>query len=126
MDSVDYRPLTAEELEILVWLLDHGPREAKNFLPQLDVLRARKYCKCGCPSIEFSVPVDAAYIETRMRVSFTGRSGKYEVGLMLVARAGVLSELEVHTFGENDGPFTLPNIASLKPQRLGNSTASSS
>ena len=100
-----------------MWLLEHGPSEARNFIPQLDDLSARNNCKCGCPSIEFSVPVESPYIDVPMgmRVHFTGKADGDDVELMLTAVSGVLSELEVYTYGENEGPFGLPEIATLKP-----------
>jgi hypothetical protein len=50
-----------------------------------------------------------------LRVHFTGRTNGYDVGLMLIAGSGVLSELEAYTYGENEGPFGLPEVATLKP-----------
>ena len=102
---------------MIVWLLEHGPSDARNFLPQLDVISVRNCCDCGCPSIEFDVPLEAPYIETpsEMRAYFTGATESHEVGLMLIAGGGVLSELEVYTFGESDGPFGLPDIGTLQP-----------
>jgi hypothetical protein len=50
-----------------------------------------------------------------MRAHFLGRSGDDEVGLMLTAGSGVLSGLEVYTFGEVDHPFDLPAINTLRP-----------
>jgi hypothetical protein len=38
-----------------------------------------------------------------------------DVGVMLRAAEGKLSYLEVYCFGENDGPFSLPDISTLKP-----------
>jgi hypothetical protein len=63
-----------QEQELIVWLLEHGRSYATNFLPQLDVMSARNSCGCGCPSIEFSVPLVVPYIETPqgMRANFTG------------------------------------------------------
>ncbi len=63
------------------------------------------------------MPLDALYIDVPlgMRASFTGTADAYEVGLTLVAGSGVLSELEVYTFGGNDGPFGLPELETLKP-----------
>jgi len=46
---------------------------------------------------------------------FTGTADGYDIGLMLVAGSGVPSELEVYTYGGNDGPFGLPQIDTLKP-----------
>ena len=106
-----------QEHELIVWLLEHNTPDARNFLPQLDVMSARSSCDCGCPSIEFSVPLEAPFIETPlgMRAFFSGLTEGREVGLMLIAGGGVLSELEVYTFGDSDGPFGLPDIATLKP-----------
>jgi hypothetical protein len=98
------------------YLFGSSSMVARNFLPQLDIIQARNNCTCGCPSIEFNVPVEAPYIETpqAMRACFTGRSDEYEVGLMLVAGFGVLSELEIYVFGENEGPFGLPEVGTIK------------
>lgn len=59
MEDAEYRALGGRERDLLVWLLEHGPTDATNFIPQLDVIEARNSCSCGCPSIEFSVPVDS-------------------------------------------------------------------
>jgi hypothetical protein len=117
MAAGNYRPLTVREHEVLVWLLEHCPTDARNFLRQLDLISARSSCDSGCPSIEFSVPVDATYIDAPMgmRADFKGTADGYELGLTLVAGSGVLSELEVYTFGGNDGPFGLPELETLKP-----------
>lgn len=117
MEVTDYRPLTDKERTLLAWLLEHGPIHATNFLPQLAIIEARSSCSCGCPSIEFSVPVDSPFIDSpqAMRAHFVGRLGDDEVGLMLAAGNGVLSELEVSIFGEVDHPFDLPAIDTLQP-----------
>ena len=117
MEAAEYRPLSDKERELLVWLLEHGPINATNFLPQLGIIEARSSCSCGCPSIEFSVPVDSPFVDSPqgMRAHFLGRSGEDEVGLMLTAGSGVLSGLEVYTFGEVDHPFDLPAINTLRP-----------
>jgi hypothetical protein len=114
MEAADYRPLSDKERELLVWLLEHGPIDATNFLPQLGIIEACS--SCSCPSIEFSVPADSSFIDSPqgMRAHFLGRSGEDEVGLMLTAGSGVLSELEVYTFGEVDHPFDLPAIDTLR------------
>ena len=53
-----------------------------------------------------------------MRAYFLGRSGEDEVGLTLTAGSGVLSGLEVYTFGEVDHPFDLPTIKHLTAGKL--------
>jgi hypothetical protein len=115
MDGTDYRPLTAEEQALLIWLLEHGIPDAKNFLPQVNTLRARSSCACGCPSIEFIVPLDAPYIATTRGTlaAFTGKSGGVDIVLALFAGGGVLSKLDVSAIGETDRPFGLPPVESL-------------
>jgi hypothetical protein len=117
VEAGEYRPLSDKEHELLVWLLEHGPINATNFLSQLEVLEARSSCRCGCPSIAFNVPLDSPFIDSPqgMRAYFLGRSGEDEVGLTLTAGFGVLSELEIYTFGEVDRPVDLPAIDTLRP-----------
>jgi hypothetical protein len=112
-----YRPLTREEHEFLTWLLKHSQPEATDFLPQLEVLKARSSCDCGCPSIEFTVPIEAPYIEParQVEIKFSGMSGEVSVGLFLLTGGGVLSELEVFSFGGVDHPFGLPDVNKLQP-----------
>jgi hypothetical protein len=62
MEAADYRPLQPRERELLIWLLEHGPVGAKNFLPQLEVIEARS--SCSCPSIEFRVPLASPFINS--------------------------------------------------------------
>ena len=117
MIETEYRPLHPDERAILVWLLTNGPDDAKEFLPQLEFLQARRYCKCGCPSIEFSLPLEVSQAGTppiSLRTNVLGKSGNYDVGVMLVAGYGVLSELELYTFEDRVEPFDLPTIDSLK------------
>jgi hypothetical protein len=112
----DYRPLTALERELIVWMLEHGPDGATSFIPQVDDLTARNSCSCGCPSIEFSVPLESPYVELPLglRICCSGISDDgLKVGLMLTAGSGALSELEVYTFGGVDHPFHLPSVGTL-------------
>jgi hypothetical protein len=116
MENSEYRPLSDREREVLLWLLEHGPEDATNFLPQLDLVEARSSCSCGCPSIEFSVPVDAPFIHSPqgMRLFAEGHTGTDEVGIMLTAGSGVLSDLEVYTYGGVDHAFGLPLLDTLR------------
>jgi hypothetical protein len=49
------RDLTAEERELIRWLLLHGSPGAHNYLAQVDVARVVGRCSCGCPSVDLSV-----------------------------------------------------------------------
>src|SRR5208282_6305615 len=41
------RPLCSEELELLRWVLEQGGERARSFLPQLEGIRAVRWCDCG-------------------------------------------------------------------------------
>ena len=116
MESAVYRPLSDAERAVIVWLLEHGPMDATNFVPQLEVIEARSCCSCGCPSIEFSVPIEAPFIASPMgmRLFAVGHTGTDEVGVMLTAGSGVLPALEVYTYGGVDYPFGLPMLKTLR------------
>lgn len=116
MESPEYRPLSDREREVLVWLLNHGPEGASSFLPQLDFVEARSSCSCGCPSIDFSLPVDAPFDHSLqgMRLFAEGHTGTDEVGIMLTVGSGVLSDLEVYTYGGVDHAFGLPLLDTLR------------
>ena len=51
-----FRPLTDEELAFFRRLFDVGHDDLRSFEPQLKVMRARRSCSCGCPSIKLEVP----------------------------------------------------------------------
>lgn len=115
MSASDYRPLTAQERDLIIWMLEHGPQGATNFIPQIADITARSSCKCGCPSIEFNVPLESPYIEQPLgfRICCSGYSEGHKIGLMLTAGLGVLSELEVYTFDQIDHAFGLPEMSTL-------------
>jgi hypothetical protein len=79
MTNLALRSLTQEEEKFLRWTLDHGSDEAKSYLPQVEGIRARRSCSCGCPSISLVVSDNApAAIATRERivVDLTGRTAE--------------------------------------------------
>jgi hypothetical protein len=112
------RALTAAERGLLEWLLEHGTAEARGFLPQLARARVVSGCTCGCPTIHFAMNEgeSAATGPHTFLADFVGRSPEgVEVGVILRARGGEISELEVYSFGGVDGAFGLPGIETLKP-----------
>ena len=38
-----------------------------NLLPQPEIIEVRSSCRCGCPRVEFSVPVDSPFIASPHR-----------------------------------------------------------
>jgi hypothetical protein len=114
----DLRPLTPEEEKLLRWVLEHGTDEAKSYLPQIEGMRAKTSCSCGCPSIVLVVSDDApAAIAAKERivVDLSGQTAEgISVGVLLFQDDGKLSELEIYPYGD-EGKFGLPTIKSLSP-----------
>ena len=121
------RPLTAEEDQLLRWILEHGSEEARTFLPQIEGIKAVRSCTCGCPTIgrrvAEGVPACNEWAD-RMLGDLIGRTSKGElVGLMLFQGGGRLSCLEVYSLDGAAGPpeFGFPTIESLQEFRVSNS-----
>lgn len=122
MDKLEsLRPLTAEELQLLCWMFEHGSDDLRSFLPQIDGICAARSCKCGCPSIQLEVANSAPLGMDRGETvvgDFEGKTARGElVGVLLFQRAGRLTELEVYSLDgqlkEKSGEFGLPIIDSM-------------
>jgi hypothetical protein len=113
----EHRPLTHAERTLLEWLIAHSGAEARRYAPQISQVRVVARCTCGCPTIDLAIgerqhrTVGASIV----LADFDGvtREG-IEVGLILHAREGQLSELEVYAVAEVDASFSLPTIESLR------------
>ena len=118
MTNLVLRPLAQEEEKLLRWVLEHGSDEAKSHLPQIEGMRARSSCTCGCPSISLVVSENAPAVgaaRDRIVVDRSGRTANgASVGLLLFQDDGKLSELEVYPYGD-EGKFGFPTIESLSP-----------
>lgn len=113
----EHRPLTDAERALLEWLIAHGGPEAQQYAPQLSQVRVVARCTCGCPTIDLAIgerqrrTVGASVL----LADFDGVTPEgIEVGVILHAREGELSELEVYAKPEVDGSFNLPKIDSLR------------
>lgn len=111
------RLLTDAERTLLRWLIAHGGPEAQQYAPQVSQVHVAASCTCGCPTIDLAIgerqhrTVGASLI----LADFEGVTPEgIEVGVILHAREGQLSELEVYAKPEVDGPFSLPTIESLR------------
>lgn len=110
------RALTVEERQLIEWLIEHGIRDAKLYESQIPGLRVVARCSCGCPTIDLAV--EGANARTvgpsHILADFLGATPEgIEVGVMLHARGGKISELEIYPLAET--PASLPTIESLKP-----------
>jgi hypothetical protein len=114
------RPLTVEEMQLIRWLLEHGPvgAETPTFLAQLDQARVVSRCPCGCASINFAIagqlPPPGAGLQVLSDYQWVGNAGA-EFGVFVFAKAGVLSGLEVWSIDGLAAANHLPKIESLKP-----------
>jgi len=95
----------------------HGGPETEQYVPQLSQVRVVATCTCGCPTIDLAIgerrhrTVGASLV----LADFEGVTPEgIEVGVILHAREGQLSELEVYAMPEVDGSFSLPRIESLR------------
>jgi len=115
------RPLTAEELTLLNWLLEHGLPEARSFIPQVENIRATRWhsgeSKCGCPSISLYVKegTPLGTCSSNVISDFIGVTpeGK-KVGLLLFQENGKLDLLEEYELDVMEGDWGFPVIDSLE------------
>jgi len=111
------RPLTQEERTLLEWLMANGSEDAKQYSPQLGDLSVVGTCTCGCPTIDLA-PEGRDQRKTAPSIilaDFVGTTPEgIEVGVVLHAREGKISELEVYAIADMKQPFRLPTIESLK------------
>jgi hypothetical protein len=105
------RAVTAAERELISWLISHGTPEAPDYIPQIEKLQVVRRCSCGCPTVDFYASKDAS----KILADFYGMTPEgVEVGVILHARDGRIAELEVYPLYEQEAPFGLPKIDTLK------------
>jgi hypothetical protein len=110
------RGLSEQERAIAEWLLTHATPPALSYIPQLDLARVTGRCKCGCPTVNLSVPEGTRGERRDNPVGdATGTVDGKLVGVMLLQNGGLLSCLEVYDLSEIEHPYGLPDINSLRP-----------
>jgi hypothetical protein len=107
------RPATVEERELVDWLLRNAATttEASSFLDQVTDLTV--VGRCGCPSVDFKVGGQDSIASIVADAEGTSPEG-VAVGVMLWAKEGRLSGLEVYDFA-GDEQFGLPCPEMLRP-----------
>ena len=110
------RDLTEQERQLLGWLLDHAESDSSLYSAQLIDARVVSVCGCGCPTIDLGIRgAPAPKSGSSILADYYGMSPEdLLVGVIVHARDGFLSELEVYDVkGEAKGPFSLPTLDSL-------------
>jgi hypothetical protein len=123
MDTIDkgsipeYRDLTPDERTLLEWLLANGHTGAMTYASQLSQIKVVSRCGCGCPTIDLAVGEKKSGTTGVSTILADARGYSpegIEVEVILHAREGDLSELEVYSL-DGTSEFTLPKIESIKP-----------
>lgn len=109
------RALTASELRLARWMLEHGDREALNFVDQLDLAEVTPWrCACGCASINFQI---RGHAEPSPGVHVLGNfvfgSENDLSGAFIFESGGLLRGIEVYGLA-GDAPKDLPAIEALR------------
>lgn len=111
------RELTATESDLLAWVVEHSADDPHPFLTQIPNLRVVGRCSCGCPTIELALSrrPHPREIVAQLVAEADGNSPEgIPVGVLVFAKDGVLSELEVYS-RSGEGPFSLPSPDALSP-----------
>ena len=109
------RPLTDQEREVVVWLLEHSFKNTTDLLPQVERLTVASRCTCGCPTIDFALDGEPVNRKGEQLISdWLAEVDGAEVGVMLFQTNGKLSTLEVYSCAGSDKPFGLPSLESIK------------
>lgn len=115
--QVERRPLTKEERALLEWLIANGEPDAQQYASQLSELKVVGRCTCGCPSLDLAAGVreERTTGPSHVLADFDGITVEgVQVGVILHAREGQVSELEIYAIDDFKGSFNLPIIQSLK------------
>src|SRR5215467_2410911 len=112
------RPLTSDEQELILWLIEHGTYNDKApLLSQIDSIAVCERCTCGCPTVYFALsgkPISRR--EERIISDHLATVDGNDVGVMLFETDGILSSLEVYSCAGSDQLFGLPEIKSIIDQ----------
>ena len=110
------RPLTADEHDLIEAMLGAVRSGVSRYIGQLETAEVVGGCGCGCPSIDFRIA--SAVTEEAPSPVLVADAESPEgvpVGVILWARGGCLSGLEVHPWDGSDvirlpRPETLSNL----------------
>jgi hypothetical protein len=110
------RPLTADEHDLIEAMLGAVRSGVGRYIGQLESAKVVGGCGCGCPSIDLSTASGVADKSPTPVILADAESPEgVSVGVILWARGGCLSGLEVHPWDGSDvirlpHPETLRNL----------------
>ena len=112
---LETRPLTADEHDLIGWMLRHGNQEALLLLPQLALARATSWrCPCGCASFNLVLEgQQPAAGHMHIVADFIFGPDNQLSGIFLFEKGGVLAGLEVYGLA-GDAPKSLPVSEALR------------
>jgi hypothetical protein len=118
------RPLSASEMSLARWMLEHGEPKAREFFEQLAVSEITPWrCPCGCGSINFQVKGhEPAPPGVNILGDFIFGPDDAPTGIFIFESAGLLSGIEVYGLA-GDAPRELPREDALRPLGKGGSEA---
>jgi hypothetical protein len=107
---VERRQLSEAEHKLVEWLLAHGGPGAAKYKTQVTNLNVVSMCGCGCPTIDFALQSGRKVGASEIVSEAGGTTPEgVSVGIILHAREGELSELEVYSTSGLDVSFSLPH-----------------
>ena len=112
----EHRDLTGEERRLLEWLLANSRTDTRSFFDQVSDTKVVARCSCGCPTIDLAVGKKTsrtAGISTILADAYGHSPEGVRVNVILHAREGELSELEVISMDDTD-IFGMPSPETLQ------------
>ncbi len=103
-------PLSAAERQLLDGFLGHDFPGVEALRTQARAVQAKSGCTCGCGTIDLVVsdprpPVSEAVSPVPVEARVLGEDGKLIGGVLLFLSDGLLSTMEIHSYGD---PMPLP------------------
>src|SRR5262249_36952776 len=94
---------------------DVSKSDVSKYKSQVEKLRVAAKCGCGCPTVDFALGLDRKFGASDIVAEAGGKSPEgVSVAVILHAREGELSELEVYATQGLDISFNLPLPESLE------------
>ncbi|MFL9891182.1 hypothetical protein P0D71_31840 [Paraburkholderia sp. RL17-383-BIF-A] len=109
------RPLSASEMSLARWMLEHGEPKAREFFEQLAAAEVTPWrCPCGCGSINFQIK-DRGPASPGVHIlgDFIFGPDDEPAGIFIFESGGLLSGIEVYGLA-GDAPAELPREDALR------------